>query len=531
MRPSALRRGLRAARDGGHRGGGGRATSGERGDEGRGRATGRATSESHRGARRNRRFGSHASRGREFRDGRRLGRSPRRRARRRRLRRRRRAPLLLGVLLLFPLLTAASSVSERGDAVRGERGSLRSLEPRLFPGVSCAPLGPQFLDAVGVSQGVERVFARPRRGRDVGDHHRSTVAHERVSEHLGEFRSAEGNVAAAAIERADALFQREERLVDLGALYARLPVVLGGVRAALGPREVDERELAVDHGVVRALLRGATLGEDGRRNVRRALLLPRLERELHDGVRPGRLRVGAGGSRAPRGRAVLDELLHQIHVIHLELLQPHHAHLRPRVLANHQFTASVEQVVHLPAVNLKERHPQRQPLVSGSRELRQNLTSRARRKRTHRVRLPRARLTVGEARHLTPVEDGPDERRHGGGVNLVVAHVLGVRVVEREFVRLGVPGQVHLRPGFPDGQFRRRLRAGAERALHRDDVLLVARQLAAIQRTLTNDDANARLVRGRRRQRRSRRRRRRRRLVRGVGGARASAEFVQLVQR
>jgi len=51
-------------------------------------------------------------------------------------------------------------------------------------------------------------------------------------------------VAGVAVERADALFQREQRLVDLGALDARLAVVVERVRAALAAGEVDERQAA-----------------------------------------------------------------------------------------------------------------------------------------------------------------------------------------------------------------------------------------------------------------------------------------------
>ena len=79
-----------------------------------------------------------------------------------------------------------------------------------------------------------------------------------------------------------------------------------------------------------------------------------LERELHDGVASARLGVCAGGAHAPRRGAVLDEALDEVHRVHLELLEPDDAHLVPRVLADDQLPPPVQEVVHLPAVNLEE---------------------------------------------------------------------------------------------------------------------------------------------------------------------------------
>ena len=86
--------------------------------------------------------------------------------------------------------------------------------------------------AIGVSKRVECVFARTLRRGDVGDHHRSRVAEERVPEHLGQFGSTKRDVRRAGIERSYALFERQERLIDLRALDSGLTIVICRVRAA-----------------------------------------------------------------------------------------------------------------------------------------------------------------------------------------------------------------------------------------------------------------------------------------------------------
>ena len=348
---------------------------------------------------------------------------------------------------------------------------------------------------------------------DVGDHHRARVPQERVPEHLREFAPAERHVVRAHVQRADALLERQERLVDLGTLQSGLAIVLVGVRAALAAGEVDEGKLAVDQRVVRVLLRldlprhrRGHLGDVG------GVVVAPLERELKNRVRPRRFRVCARASGAPRGGSVLDEALHELHVVHLELLQSHDAHLRTRILPNDELLPPVEQVVNLAAVNLEKRHPQRQTLVVGLRQFREDLASRARGQRGHGVRLAAARLPVREAGHLAPVEDGADERVHRRSVNLVVVDVLRVHVVEQKLVLLRVLGEVHLLPGFPQRQL---TRAQAGRplvwpsrgvAIHRDDVLLIRRRLLFVQRSLAHHDSDAGLLR------RSLRRRRHRRL-------------------
>mmetsp|Transcript_37952 Transcript_37952/g.117291 ORF Transcript_37952/g.117291 Transcript_37952/m.117291 type:complete len:440 (+) Transcript_37952:146-1465(+) len=137
----------------------------------------------------------------------------------------------------------------------------------------------EVLHALRVAQGVEAVLAVRARPADRRDHRRARIPEEGVAQHLGEDGPAEGDVCLVLPEGADALLQREQRLVDLGALHARLAVAVEGVGAALVSGKVDEGDAAdgllrrvlahlqLQHGVaarrlgVRARLpRGAALG-------------------------------------------------------------------------------------------------------------------------------------------------------------------------------------------------------------------------------------------------------------------------------
>ena len=78
----------------------------------------------------------------------------------------------------------------------------------------------------------------------------------------------------AHVQRSDALLQRQQRLVDLRALQARLTVVIRRVRAALAAGEVDEGKLPVRDLVGGALvvrrgaeLKGVRSGVERRRGV------------------------------------------------------------------------------------------------------------------------------------------------------------------------------------------------------------------------------------------------------------------------
>ena len=73
----------------------------------------------------------------------------------------------------------------------------------------------ELLDALGIAQGVEGVLGRRRAWRDGGDHHGPGLADKRLFQDLGELRSSEGSIALGLIERADALFEAEQALIDL----------------------------------------------------------------------------------------------------------------------------------------------------------------------------------------------------------------------------------------------------------------------------------------------------------------------------
>lgn len=78
----------------------------------------------------------------------------------------------------------------------------------------------ELLDSIRVTQRVERVVARAHAGADHGDHARlGLLADERVAQHLRQLARAKRKVGALAAQRADALFQRQQRLVDLRAFH------------------------------------------------------------------------------------------------------------------------------------------------------------------------------------------------------------------------------------------------------------------------------------------------------------------------
>jgi hypothetical protein len=81
----------------------------------------------------------------------------------------------------------------------------------------------------------------------ISDYHAGlgVASNKRVAQNQRQLGAPEGNVLVVAAHGPDALLQRQQRLVDLGALLPRLPVRTAGVRAPLAARQVDEREFAV----------------------------------------------------------------------------------------------------------------------------------------------------------------------------------------------------------------------------------------------------------------------------------------------
>ncbi|RNA28596.1 hypothetical protein BpHYR1_027496 [Brachionus plicatilis] len=156
------------------------------------------------------------------------------------------------------------------------------------------------------------------------------LANERVAQHFGESGAAEGHVSVASAERPDAFFERQQRLVDLGALHSGDAVRRRRVLAALTARQVDQRHFAV--------LFFALVSED----------------YLKDGVRAGRVRVGRCGARCADVHAVLYAAQHVLHRAQYLLAQVHHLHLVLVVFENAQLFLVVQQVVHFAAVDLEK---------------------------------------------------------------------------------------------------------------------------------------------------------------------------------
>lgn len=102
----------------------------------------------------------------------------------------------------------------------------------------------EFLDAVPVSERVERVLAARGGGRHVGDHSGFAVASEGVLEHLRQLAATEGQVLLLEVESSDTLLECEQGLIDLGAVQSRLPVLVDGVGAALATCQINEAHLS-----------------------------------------------------------------------------------------------------------------------------------------------------------------------------------------------------------------------------------------------------------------------------------------------
>lgn len=190
----------------------------------------------------------------------------------------------------------------------------------------------ELFDPVGVAQRVERVLDIAVTRRDHGDHADTRVlANERVAQHFGERGAAKRHVRVTSTERANALLESQQRLVDLGAFHPRDSVGRGRVLAAFAARQVDQRDLAV--------------------------LFARLvaQNDLKDCVRTRRVLIGRGRARRAYVHAVLDALEHVLDRVERLFAQVDHLHLVLVVFEDAQFLLVVEQVEHFAAVDLKER--------------------------------------------------------------------------------------------------------------------------------------------------------------------------------
>lgn len=196
----------------------------------------------------------------------------------------------------------------------------------------------QLLDPVRISQSVQRVFARTQTGRDHRYHAcLALLADKRIAQHLRQLGHAERQMRTLATERPDTLLERQQRLVNLGTLHARLAIRRRCVRSAFVASQIDEREFTVNP-------TGARWPQH----------------DLEHGVRPRRVRVGRRLAGRPRTVAVLNDLQHLVHTVHHALRQSDHLHLLLAVLQHSQLLLVRQQIKHFAAVNLKEtgRHHQ-----------------------------------------------------------------------------------------------------------------------------------------------------------------------------
>jgi hypothetical protein len=300
---------------------------------------------------------------------------------------------------------------------------------------------------------------------------------EAVAEREGELRGAEGDVdvrapavlpalGGALREGADALLEAEEGLVDLGALDAALLVVVLAVGGALRAREVDEGERAVH--AVAALADG----------------------DLADRVGARRDLVHLRGVGCAGRVSAADDLEQRLLRVAGELLQADDDDAPLVVLADLEALPVVEDVKGAAAVDLVEGGVDGEPLAAellgGQRA--ENVAGDEGLDAAHRVRLPAARLAVGEARAPPPVLEGVADEGHDGGVVDVLGRLpLGKGVVEVEGGVLEVLGDaVHLHLGRVHNHARVQARHG---------IVVPRRGLPLVERALADDDADGVLAR------------------------------------
>lgn len=133
----------------------------------------------------------------------------------------------------------------------------------------------------------------------------------------------------ALVQSPDAFLKRKQRLVDLSPVYSRLLVHVHMISASFIARQIDKRYFPKQ-------------------------LLPVLQRNLQDSMRPRRVRVRrvhGGHSLLAAKRQVLDELLTAGDV---GFLQADDVDIVLIVLPELELRALVEQVEQLAAVNLVE---------------------------------------------------------------------------------------------------------------------------------------------------------------------------------
>lgn len=147
-----------------------------------------------------------------------------------------------------------------------------------------------------ILKGVEGLLELAAGGGGCANHDGLALATQGVLQQAREFAVSLGDEHALLVgvpKRVDAVRQREQRAVDLGAFLQPHASVFCD-RAPLGTGQVDEREFGLEQTELGALLLVLDLGED-----------------LEDGVRAGTGQVGVGGLRGASAVA-LEEHVHDL---------------------------------------------------------------------------------------------------------------------------------------------------------------------------------------------------------------------------
>mmetsp|Transcript_5675 Transcript_5675/g.13068 ORF Transcript_5675/g.13068 Transcript_5675/m.13068 type:complete len:369 (-) Transcript_5675:333-1439(-) len=292
-------------------------------------------------------------------------------------------------------------------------------------------LGLDILGAVGILEGVERLLELVARRRNVGNHNRAAVPPERVFQKACQLRvpvrhealpRAPPAVAPRALEGlgfgcqgVDAVCQRQERSVDVGALNQPRPAVVSS-RSPLGPRQIDEREFP---DLVR--LREP----DGP--------LPLLHHNLKDRVRSAGRLVLLRRFNAPVVVALVEEGHGLLDRRRRELRDARHTNPLDRVLPEIEVSGrGVEQIPDVLVVHLQVSQVHPVDLGAVCRDSLEKLRDsvhhdpRVLDVPEHGVRLPRARRAVREARGVEAVHHPREQLLSGRLIHLL----LGAGVVE-----------------------------------------------------------------------------------------------------
>lgn len=98
----------------------------------------------------------------------------------------------------------------------------------------------EFLDAIRIPQRIEGVFGGARGGRKIANHDGLAIPNKGVLQDERQLAAAEGCVVFVLVEGTNALLQRQQGFVDLGAIEACLFVLVHHVGSTFTARQIDE---------------------------------------------------------------------------------------------------------------------------------------------------------------------------------------------------------------------------------------------------------------------------------------------------